>query len=102
MNGREDPRLVLKRAMGLKDNDELHYGVRSQDVLSLFKYVVGQHAKEGTTVVFEWVRQGRNQSIKGQGWSGKDCLTTFKNAGSYVILGKTKRNNTEYTALMKC
>ena len=81
MNGRDDPRSVLKRAMGLEDDDKLHYGVRSQDVLSLFHYVVAQHAAEGRTVEFEWVKVGRNHSIKGQGWSGKDCLSTFMNAG---------------------
>ena len=37
--------------MGLEDDDKLHYGVRSQDVLSLFRYVVAQHAAEGTTAV---------------------------------------------------
>ena len=102
MNGRDDPRSVLKRAMGLEDNDKLHYGVRSQDVLSLFHYVVAQHAAEGRRVVFELIRMGRNQSIKGQGWSGKDCLSTLRNAGCYVILGKTKMKNREYIALMKC
>ena len=52
--------------------------------------------------MFEWIGIGRNQSIKGRGWSGKDCVATFKNAGRYVVLGKTKRNNKEYTDLMKC
>ena len=102
MNGRDDPRSVLKRAMGLEDDDKLHYGVRSQDVLSLFHYVVAQHAAEGRTVEFQWVRIGRNHSIKGQGWSGKDCLSTFMNPGCYVILGKTKMNNSQHIALMKC
>ena len=102
MNGKNDPRSVLKKAMGLEDNDKLHYGVRSQDVLSLFSYVVAQHAAEGRRVVFECVRIGRNHSIRGRGWCGKDSLATFKNAGRYVVLGKTKRNNKEYTDLMKC
>ena len=74
----------------------------SQDVLSLFNHVVAQHSAEGRRVVFEWIRMGRNQSIKGKGWTGKDCLSTFRNAGCYVILGNTKMINRDYIALMKC
>ena len=40
MNGRDDPRSVLKRAMGLEDNDKLHCGVRSQDVFTRCVIVV--------------------------------------------------------------
>ena len=101
MNGRDDPRSVLKTAMGLQDNDKLHYGVRSQDVLSFFNHVVAKHAAEGTTVEYEWVRIGKSRSAKGGGWSGKDCVATFRNAGCYIVLGKAKMNNRLYIAIMK-
>lgn len=101
MNGRDDPRSVLKTAMGLQDDDKLHYGVRSQDVLSMFNHVVAKHAAEGTIVEYEWRRIGKNHSTKGEGWNGKDCVATFRIAGCYIVLGKAKRNNRLHIALMK-
>ena len=101
MNGTVDARHILKKAMGAKLEKNLQRGVTSQDVLLFFKEVVRMNAEQGKEVKFEWKREGRNHSIKGKGWSGKDCSRTFSKVGKFVVLGRTKKNNNVHLNKMK-
>lgn len=101
MNGKMDARLVLKKAMDVAEDDKLHYGVSAQHVQAMFKLIVKMHAEEGRTVVYRWKREKRNHTIVGKGWSGKDCCSTFLKVGKFIVLGKTKRENTVHKARMR-
>ena len=92
---------MLKKAMGLKVDKDLKTGVTSQDVLLFLKEVVRMNVEIGKEVKFVWKREGRNHSVSGKGWSGKDCKRTFSQIGTYVVLGKTKMNNDLHGKRMK-
>lgn len=101
MNGKLDERAVLKQAMEVAEDDKLHYGVSPKDILAMLKLVVKMHAEKGKKVNFKWKRVDRNHSTVGKGWSGKNCSSTFKKNGKYVVVGKTKRANAAHEAHVK-
>ena len=101
MNGELDARKLLKTAMGLEMNDELKYGVKADDILAMFKYLQELYAARGRTMVFQWVRIGKNHSHKGEGWSGKDIEKTFRKKGTYIVLGRAKRTGQDHEKRMR-
>lgn len=101
MNGKLDARLVLKQAMEVAAEDKLHYGVSARNIQAMLKLIVRMHRDEGRNVQYVWRRVNRNHATKGKGWSGKNCSSTFKNAGKYIIIGKTKREDDSHKARVK-
>ena len=101
MNGTVDARHVLKKAMGVKMDDDLKKGVTSQDILLFLKEVVRMNAEEGKEVNYVWKREGLNHSVEGRGWSGKHCEKTFSGIGKFVILGRAKKKDDIYLRRMR-
>ena len=92
MNGELDARKLLKTAMGLETNDKLKYGVRADDILAMFKYLLELYAARGRTMSFQWVRIGKNHSHKGEGWSGKDIEKNIQEERDLYCVRKSKEN----------
>ena len=59
MNGKLDERAVLKQAMEVAEDDNLHYGVSSRVILAMLKLVVKVYANKGKKVDFKWKRGNR-------------------------------------------